>query len=119
MRRITILAAGAALALAAPAAADTRSAARHYEAAYLALSAVDLAETIHCLERHQCAEGNPLFGRHPSTAKLVAGKVALGALHFALFTRLNQRNPRAALRMAQVSCVAQGGVVALNLRFVF
>lgn len=119
MRRLAVLAAGAALALASPAVADTRAAARHYEAAYLALSAIDLAETVHCLERHQCEEGNPLFGRHPSTPRLIASKLALGALHFTVFTRLNERNPSAALRMAQISCVAQGGVVALNLRFVF
>jgi hypothetical protein len=100
-------------------AADTRSAALKWELGYLALSAVDAGQTIHCLDRGICEEGNPVFGRHPSAKKLIIAKVGLGALHFVAFKALNDRNPRAALRLAQVSCAVQGGVAMLNARFMF
>jgi hypothetical protein len=79
-------------------------------AGYLALSAIDAGQTIHCLDRGICEEGNPIFGKHPSAKKLILAKVGLGALHFVAFKALNDRNPRAALRLAQVSCAVQGGV---------
>ena len=101
-----------------PASATAKAAVR-YEIAYLTLSAIDAAQTISCLHRGVCREANPLFGSHPKPAKLIAGKIALGALHFAAFSRLNDRNPKAALRMAQISAGIQGGVVALNMRFTF
>jgi hypothetical protein len=97
----------------------TRSAALRWEIGYLALSAIDAGETISCLNRGICEEGNPIFGKHPSAKKLIAAKVGLGAAHFFAFTRLNERNPRAALRLAQVSTAVQGGVVMLNARFSF
>jgi len=50
---------------------------------------------------------------------LIAAKLALGAGHFVLFNHLNQRNPHAALRFVQGSVLIQGGVVALNARFMF
>ena len=90
-----------------------------WEIGYLALSAIDGAQTIECLDRGGCEEGNPLLGKHPSTTKLIAIKVGAGLVHFALFNRLNNRNPKAALRLAQVSCGLQGTVVALNARFTF
>jgi len=100
-------------------AADTRSAALKWELGYLGLSAIDAGQTIHCLDRGICEEGNPIFGKHPSAKKLILAKVGLGAIHFAAFTALNDRNPRAALRLAQVSCAVQGGVAMLNARFMF
>jgi hypothetical protein len=86
---------------------------------YLALSAIDAAQTIDCLNRELCVEGNPLLGRHPSAAKLIGVKVGLGLLHFTAFSRINDKNPRGALRLAQISCALQGTVVGLNARFTF
>jgi hypothetical protein len=130
---VRILAAAALLACASPCFAEpafdlrlhtpewqsTHDAAKKWEFAYLALSAIDTAETVRCLDQGICHEGNPLFGKHPSAAKLIAAKVVLGGLHFAIFTRLNEHNPKAALRLAQVSATVQGGVVLLNARFSF
>jgi hypothetical protein len=99
--------------------ANTRSAALKWEIGYLALSAIDAGQTIDCLNRGICEEGNPIFGKHPSAKKLILAKVGLGALHFAAFSALNERNPRSALRLAQVSCAVQGGVAMLNARFMF
>jgi len=100
-------------------AAETRSSALKWELSYLALSAIDTAQTINCLKRDICEEGNPLFGKHPSSKKLIAAKIGLGAVHFALFTRLNDHNPKAAMRLARVSFAVQGTVVGLNARFMF
>ncbi len=97
----------------------TQSAARKWEIGYLALSAIDAGETIHCLNRNMCDEGNPIFGKHPSTKTLILAKIGLGAIHFAAFSALNARNPKSALRLAQVSCAVQGGVAMVNARFSF
>jgi uncharacterized protein DUF5658 len=96
-----------------------RSTALKYELGYLALSVLDTAQTIECIERGRCEEANPLFGKHPKTGKLIASKLALGALHFTAFNYINKRNPRGALRFAQGSLLIQGGVVMLNSRFMF
>ncbi len=99
--------------------ADERSAALKWEMGYLTLSAIDAGETIGCLQRNRCEEGNPIFGKHPSAAKVILGKVGLGLVHFAVFSRINSQNPKAAMRLAQISCVVQGGVVMLNARLAF
>ena len=99
--------------------ADTKSAALKWELGYLALSAIDTAQTIECLNRNACEEGNPLFGKHPSATKLVLAKAGLSLVQFALFSKLNSRDPKMALRAAQISCGLQGGVVMLNARFAF
>jgi hypothetical protein len=97
----------------------THSSVMKWEAGYLALSAIDTVQTIDCLDRGECKEGNPLFGKHPSAGKLIAAKVLFGAAHFALVNHMNERNPHAALRFVQGSVLMQGGVVGLNARFAF
>jgi hypothetical protein len=89
-------------------AADTRSAALKWELGYLALSAVDAGQTIHCLDRGICEEGNPIFGRHPSAKTLIIAKVGLGALHFVAFkaSTTATRAPRCAWRRSAAPCRA-------------
>jgi hypothetical protein len=96
-----------------------QSAAMKWETTFLALSAVDAAQTIHCLKRDLCEEANPIFGKHPSPGTIVASKLAGGLLHYALIKELNKRDPRMALRTAQISAALQGGVVAMNARIAF
>jgi hypothetical protein len=97
----------------------TKSAAYKWEAAFLALSAIDAVETISCLNRATCTEHNPIWGHHPSTGKIVAAKLALGAIHFTVFKLIADHDPHTALRAAQVSAAVQGGVVLLNLHAAF
>jgi hypothetical protein len=120
--------AGATLSLAVPSPAFaesasrfevTKSAALKWEIGYLVLSAIDAGQTITCLERGICKEANPLFGKHPKARTIIAAKVIGGAAHFVLFNRLNERSPKTALRVAQISAGLQGGVVLLNARFTF
>ena len=97
----------------------TESAAYKWEAAYLTLSAIDGIQTIDCLNRHVCTEGNPIWGKHPSTSKIILTKLGLGVVHFTVFKLIADRDPKTALRAAQVSAVVQGGFVLLNLRWTF
>ena len=89
------------------------------EIAFQALNLLDAVQTISCLDRHVCREGNPLFGSHPSPGRVVGMKVGFGVLHFVAARLLNDRNPRMA-RIFQIATIGiQGGVVAANLRFGF
>ena len=97
----------------------TKSAALKWEMGYLALGAIDTAQTINCLHRDICVEGNPILGKRPSALKLIGARMGLSLLHFAAFTNVNAKNPKGALRIAQVSCALQGTVVGLNARFTF
>lgn len=119
MKRLTIICATSALALAAPAQAATKADAMKWEAAYQVLSAVDVAQTVYCLDRGTCEETNPLFGSNPKAWKLIAAKVAFGGLHYVLVDRLANKDPKTALRVAQISVALQGTVVVLNARFSF
>lgn len=96
---------------------STKAAALRWEMTYLALSAIDTAQTIECLKRGICQEANPLFGKNPSATKLVLAKVGAGLVHFYAFQHTNNRSPKTALRFAQISAGVQGSVVLLNARF--
>jgi hypothetical protein len=96
----------------------TRRAARRWEAAYVALSAADLAITVSCIEAGKCVEANPIAKNH-STGTMIAIKSALTLGHALFVHRLAKKHPKAALRFAQVSVGVQGAVVGLNIRTVF
>jgi hypothetical protein len=112
--------AAALLCASTPALAATKADAMRTETVFLALSAVDLGQTVYCLDKVKgCEEANPIFGKHPKAWQLIAAKVAFGGLHFVLVDRLADKNPKAALRVAQVSVVLQGTIVGLNARVIF
>lgn len=97
----------------------TKSAAYKWEAGFLALSAIDAAETISCLNRNRCTEGNFIWGHHPSTGTIVAAKLGLGLVHLGIIKLIADRDPHTALRAAQISAAVQGGVVLLHLNKAF
>lgn len=108
-----------ALVASSPALAADKSDAMKWEAGFQVLSAIDAAETIYALESGKASEANPLFGKHPSAAKVIIVKALVGGVHYALVDRMANKNPKGALRVAQVSVMLQGTVVGLNARFVF
>jgi hypothetical protein len=114
-----LLIAAALVAAPTPALADTKSAADQWEAAFVALNVIDLVQTMDCIHRNMCDEGNPLLGKHPSDAKLIIGKVLLVGIQFAIFEHAEARNPKGALRVAQIGVGMTGATVALNARFSF
>ena len=97
----------------------TQTAALKWELGYLALSALDTAQTVECLHRDVCEEANPIFGKHPSAKTLILAKLGGGLAHFALFSYMNDRNPKLAMRAAQISFALQGTVVLVNARITF
>lgn len=94
-----------------------------WETAYLALSAIDAAQTCDFVARGVAHEANPalraVLGKRPKCHELVAAKAVLGAIHYIAFREIRARDPKAARIMAQVSFATQGVVVGLNLRFTF
>jgi len=93
--------------------------ARSLEIVFQALNLVDGVQTISCLRSGMCSESNPLFGRNPSTAKIVGVKAAGGLVHLLGTRYLFKRNSRY-LKTFQIGSIAiQGGVVAWNTQFMF
>lgn len=88
--------------------------AMRWELGYLALSAVDAAQTISCVQDHTCHEANPIYGRHPSPARVILTKLAGGVLHFWLVHGMIKKNPWEARLTAQLSAGIQGFIVAIN-----
>lgn len=94
------------------------------EIAYQVLGAVDAVETCTFVASGRAVEKNPLLvnlagTNKPPCAKTVAFKIGAGALHWLIASEINKRDPEAAKWFQIMSIVAQGGVVAANLRFVF
>lgn len=98
---------------------DIRKDAQRWEIAFLALSAIDAAQTCDALGRGIGYELNPILGKHPSCGEVIAFKAATGAIHYFLFRRQLERNPKNARLMAQISTGVQGVVVGLNFRHTF
>lgn len=88
--------------------------AMRWELGYFALSAVDAGQTISCLHAHTCHEVNPIFGKHPSPARIILTKLAGGAIHYWLFKGMNKKNPWEARLAAQLSVGLQGFIVGIN-----
>jgi hypothetical protein len=119
MKALITSAAAVALLCPTPALAATQADAKKWEIAFQAENLADAVVTSTCLHSGQCAEGNPLIGRHPSDAKLFGIKAAVGLVHFIAWKRLLAQDAKSAMRFSQISLVGQGTIVALNLRFVF
>lgn len=100
----------------------TRKTAVRWELAYQVLNLADMGQTIaHCsrVPRADRCEANPLYGRHPSTGKLVGIKLATGLLHGLVFKHILDRDAPKALRFAKVGVFVQGAVVGANMRVFF
>lgn len=95
-----------------------RKLAYKWEAAYAVASAADLIITVQAVNSGKFVEANPVAKNHSMTEMIII-KTVLTAGHVAFTYRLAQKHPRAALRFAQISAIAQGGVVGLNIRTVF
>lgn len=89
------------------------------ERVFQLLNAVDKAVTYDCVHRGVCREANPLLGHSPSAAKLAGAAIIGGAAHAMVTSLLQDAAPGLAKPWEYVTIVAQGSVVALNLRFTF
>lgn len=91
-----------------------------WEAAYQVLNIIDTVQTIRAMDSGRAVESNPIYGKHPTRGRIVATKVACAMIHGAFVVHLvKSGRPRTATRVAKISAIIQGGVVAANLRFSF
>ena len=98
---------------------EYRKNAGHWEMAALALTVVDTAETINCINRGRCEEGNPLIGRHPSVGHLLLIRGLGDLAQYGVFRYLNDRDPIKARSFAIGGAIAGVAGVAINLRYAF
>lgn len=84
---------------------------------YQTLNVIDGLQTIRCLDTGRCHEANPLLGKNPSPGKLIGVKAASGIVHY-LITRELVRRGGPVNTWEFITIAVQGGVVALNMRFV-
>ena len=109
----------AALALAclwaSPASAQDRPAFTVTNVALVSLAAVDLAQSIPCVQSGACREANPLY-RHASASVFVAIKAASVGTITAAAWKLRTRRPKTAWAILIAATVAQGAVVVHNTR---
>ncbi len=79
--------------------------------------AADALTTVHCLNKPNCIETNPLFGRHPSTQRVAFTESGFFATD-TLVSYLLKRKGKSWWWVPSLVNTAQGGIAAgLNLRF--
>lgn len=79
----------------------------------------DITTTIICLEKGTCYERNPLYGRHPSPAKIIAIRGGTQVAFHVLMKRLAEDRPGAAKAAAITWAVVSFAATGLNMRYVF
>jgi hypothetical protein len=89
------------------------------EVLYQGLNALDAAETISCVHKPTCQEGNPLLGSRPSNGTVIAFKLASAGAHFLVYRHQINRSEKRALMFEVITNVVQGTVCGLNLRYAF
>jgi hypothetical protein len=89
------------------------------EAAFQLLNVADAITTVVCLNRDNCHENNPIYGKHPKPIVVVGAKVAVGALHYLAMRSLLPDNPGLARALGWISVTIQGTVVGLNMSQLF
>ena len=87
--------------------------------AFQVLNAADAATTVVCLNRDDCHENNPIYGKRPKPIVIVGAKAAVGALHYLAMRSLAREHPGLARTLGWVSVTIQGTVVGLNLSQLF
>ena len=102
------------LLLAAPCAAQSKVSVGL--AAYVSLSAVDLAQTQRALGTGRYREANPAMAWATKPEAMAVVKVAGTAAVVTAALKLRKSHPKAALALAVGACVVQGAVVAHNAR---
>ena len=91
------------------------------ETTYQVLNAVDLIQTVSCLEAGTCVEANPIFGKRPKASTLIAAKVGGGVVHYIVtkhFVNTYGSDSTEAKIWLYGSIALQGSVVALNFRII-
>ncbi len=90
------------------------------EIAYQVLGMLDAAQTISCVSKPNCSEGNPILGKKPSVSAILGFKLATGIIHYGAFRRyIKHENYKSAMTFELVSITVQGLICGLNFRYTF
>jgi len=89
-----------------------------------AMNAADVATTIYAIEKRGAVESNPLvkaiFGSKPKLHEALAVKaVSMGLVEIPIRSMIRAGNYRGACQGYRLGAIVTGGVVGLNLRFLF
>lgn len=85
------------------------------EAAFQLLNAADAITTIVCLNRNDCHEANPIYGRQPKPIVVVGAKAMLGGFHYWVMRRIAPEHPGLARAFGWFTVSVQGSVVGINI----
>jgi hypothetical protein len=83
------------------------------------LNAIDTIQTCHVLQSGKGFEANPIFGRNPDCATLVAAKIGGSILQQIIASELRKRDEEAAKLFQIIGIGIQGSVVVWNFTVVF
>ncbi|WP_156427394.1 hypothetical protein [Novosphingobium sp. Fuku2-ISO-50] len=97
----------------------TRRLVNNLEIGYQLLNALDAAQTISCVHKPNCEEGNPLYGKRPSVGTIIGIKAASALLHYRASRTLLRRDPNTAILFEVATTTVQGVVCGLNFRYAF
>jgi hypothetical protein len=89
------------------------------QVAFHTLNAIDTIQTCHVLQSGKGFEANPIFGRNPDCATLVAAKVGGSIIQQIIASELRKHDEEAAKLFQIISIGVQGGVVMWNFTVVF
>jgi hypothetical protein len=89
------------------------------EVLYQGLNVLDTVETISCVHKPTCQEGNPILGKRPSDAKVIIFKLASSGIHYMTYRHQIKRSLKTALAFEVITNTLQGVVCGLNFRYAF
>jgi hypothetical protein len=87
--------------------------------AFQILNAADAISTVACLQREDCQETNPVYGKHPKPIVVIGAKSIVGAIHYWAMRSLSRDHPGMARAFGWFTVTVQGGTVGLNMSQLF
>ena len=97
---------------------DTRTV-RKLQKINLGLNLADVVLTYNCLQRGNCEEANPIYGRHPSLPRIIITKSFFTAAQWAITDVLLEMDPKKAKFLTYASIAINAGVVGWNMQYQF
>jgi len=92
---------------------------KRLEIAFQLLNATDAVSTVACLQRDDCQEGNPVYGKRPKPIVVIGAKTVVAGVHYWVMRRLLPDHPGLARAFGWFSVTVQGSVVGLNMSQLF
>ncbi|KKC24844.1 hypothetical protein [Sphingomonas sp. SRS2] len=87
--------------------------------AAVAVSAIDAAWTVRCLDRGTCREVGPMalaFGQHPNAAQVIGTRMGTIILSSVAVSIVQDRDPGAARTIARVNLIVTGTTIGIHFK---